>query len=242
MKAPRELVKDVDKYEDHEITEVRIHNDDEGKPASVSMGFAGMGFGYILADANPEAPMPKVGDTARLYGERFGIVRGLDINGAEVYYRTPAEQQAKDRVEREKRQAEKRAEFEAKREEMDARVAALPECFQRRLDKFRYNNPDFRWEYESYELMCLEEAVRIADKLGSPEAVNAWRQAGYAEQKRLVPGIEEGHSGNSIGFAGLMAELYAARNEEAIIAWHGALAPLVGSKEYGCVPREETDG
>lgn len=50
--------------------------------------------------------------------------------------------------------------------------------------------------------------------------------------------ISEGHSGNTFGMACRLAYLYLTEPEN-VIKLHGALAPLVGSKEYGCVPRDE---
>jgi len=70
-------------YQDHTITRVEKNAD-----GSYDIGFDGMGF-YCPGNSPIE---PKVGMTARLYGKGLGArVRGLVIDGHEVYYRTEAE-------------------------------------------------------------------------------------------------------------------------------------------------------
>lgn len=46
---------------------------------------------------------------------------------------------------------------------MDVDYENLPDAFKKRIDRFRANNPDFRFEFESYELFCCMEAVKIAE-------------------------------------------------------------------------------
>ena len=128
----------------------------------------------------------------------------------------------------------KRAVFEESRESMDAQYEALPRIFRERLDKFRRNNPDFRWKYEPYELFVCEEAVRIAEELETPDEVVAFGKMTYEEQKARVT-LSDGHSGNTFGMVMRLAYLFLS-DEAGVEQMHGALAPLVGSEEYGCVP------
>ena len=102
----------------------------------------------------------------------------------------------------------------------------------------RRNNPDFRWKYESYEMMCCTQAVLMADKFPNQELLKEFKDLNYKKQKRMLPGLDEGHSGNSFGCACFLAKLYVNKRYDDIIKMHGALAALVGSKEYGCVPKE----
>ncbi len=179
---------------------------------------------------------PLLGQIARFYGRGFGyVVRGLDIDGEECFYRTAQEQDDKNAQEICDSQAEQKAEFEKNKTVVDARYEKLPDVFRRRIDKFRANNPDFRWKYEGYEMFTCEQAVLIAEALGSTEAISVFADKDFKEQQLLVPGLSDGHSGNTFGCACYLASAYLG-SPDAVIAQYGALAPLVGSKEYGCVP------
>lgn len=191
--------------------------------------------GWSLGVPKEFVPKPKQGDTYRMYGKGIGYtVRGLFFNGRQVFYRTEKTQGTKNRLELEASERKQRAEFESGKADMDSRVAALPWIFQQRIEKFRRNNPEFRWKYESYELFVCEEAVLIADELETPEAVQEFSSLPYEEQRERVA-FSSGHSGNTFGAACRLAYLSLA-DESAVEQMHGALAPLVGSEEYGCVP------
>lgn len=181
---------------------------------------------------------PKIGHSVRFYGEFGRPIRGLYIDGQKCFYRTP-EQEKKHHAEQVKMMInEKKATFEKERAQLDAQYDALPEVFRRRIDKFRKNNPDFRWEFEAYESFVCTQAVAIAEALKTPKAIATWSKKSFEKQKRAVPALDEGHSGNTLGTACLLATLYL-QNPEGVIKLHGALAHLVGSKKYGCVPRSK---
>lgn len=206
----------------------------------------------------PESPVePVVGMKARFYGKGIGYtVRGLFLNGQKVFYRTPEEQEEEGRRQRAADVRRRYAEFEKNKASMDRRYEALPEVFRRRIDKFRKNNPEFRWQYETYELFVCEQAVKIANtvlvRVGAEhregdmkhetvaaraaEMLTAFRDATWEEQKRMVPDLDDGHSGNTFGASCALARLYLTQSED-VVRMHGALAPLVGSEEYGCVPK-----
>lgn len=181
---------------------------------------------------------PKPGMTVRTYGPMFGFIRGVYLNGEKCYYRTPAEDREKHRLDMIEKDRQDRAKFEKNRTDHDRRIAALPECFRQRIAKFQYNNPDFRWKFESYELFCCEQAVVIADTLKTPEAIREFHAIKeWKDQMSAVPGLSDGHSGNTFGCAVTLAIDYLTKKQN-VVARHGALAPLVGSEEYGCVPRK----
>lgn len=193
------------------------------------------GWSFFVPATSPIAPKP--GMVARLYGRGIGYtVRGLTLDGVTVFYRTDAEQREQGRRDIERREQEQRYDFEKNRAEMDRRYRDLPEVFQRRLDKFRQNNPDFRWKFERYEMFCCEQAVAIAEKVKADD-LSAFANLEWRQQKMIVPKLDEGHSGNTFGCAVALARLYLSDSEN-VVKMHGALAPLVGSEEYGCVPRE----
>ena len=87
MKADRE-------YESVTIDKIETHAD--GYTLVRSDGFC------FMCPLIPDGYIPVVGDEARFYGQGIGLpVRGLVINGHTAFYRTPEEQEAKHREERE---------------------------------------------------------------------------------------------------------------------------------------------
>lgn len=202
---------------------------------------------------------PEAGMEARFYGKGIGFtVRGLFIDGQKVYYRTEAEQEEEHRKWCLEEERKSKFEFEENRADWDRRVSELPDVFQRRIAKFRKNNPNFRWQYEKYELFCCEQAMVIATALDTRqpdgplsddarernsdqfrEALRAtfaaFQDMPWNEQVERVPELSDGHSGNTFGCACRLAYFYIT-DPELVVKMHGALAPLVGSKEYGCVP------
>lgn len=146
-----------------------------------------------------------------MYGSFGHPVRGLFVRGQCVFYRTLVEQRAKEQAEIAEQHAADKAQFERDRASMDARFEALPDEFRRRILRFRAGNPDFRWRFESYELFCCEEAMKVLT------------EAPLSDQ----------HSGNTEGFARYLARIYA-EQPEAVVTAHGALVPLVGCEAYGC--------
>ncbi len=187
-------------------------------------------------DGHAHGIVPKVGDTLRTYGRGFGsVIRGISVNGQVCFYRTEAEDRARSAKEAADREEAQRVEFEANRADFDRRVAALPSVFWSRFNRFRRNRPNFRWTLEGYELMCCEQAVVFADTLRTTDAIKAFHAADYADQRLLVPGMSDGHSGNSFGFSCRLASLYLNR-PELLEFEHGALCTLEGCESYGCRP------
>lgn len=154
----RATAKAADKYEDHILTKVTEGED------WYTLEFDGFGFGMEKANAN--GIIPKVGDVIRQYPGGWGSrIRGVDINGQEAYYRTEDEQHELNRAEQRERDRKKELAFEAERTERDRRIAALPAPFWRRFERFRRNNPRFRFDEEPYELMCSEQALLLSTRL-----------------------------------------------------------------------------
>ena len=158
-----------------------------------------------------EPVRPEVGMTARLYGAGFGV-RGLYLNNQRVYYRTEAEedQRHQDWCAEDKRR--KREQFENNRVELDQKVASLPEIFQRRIQKFRANNPEFRYEYEPYEVFCCEQAVLFARKFSTPKRLEDFTKMIWEEQISYFNDEEKeafkSHSGNTFGMSARLAYHY----------------------------------
>lgn len=193
------------------------------------------GWSFFVPPESPIEPNPEM--EVRFYGEGIGRpVRGLFLDGVKVFYRTEQEESERHRQWCADREREQKHDFEKNRAETDRRVAALPTVFQERLARFRANNPDFRWKYESYELFCCEQAVEIAKALGSADKVRAFKDLPWKDQQAAVPALSDGHSGNTFGCACALAYCYLVEPGN-FQKMHGALAPLVGSQEYGCIPK-----
>ena len=189
---------------------------------------------------------PRIGDTARLYGKGFGYtVRGLSINGKVCYYRTPEQEKNHQHELRENSKQKQREEFERQKAQLDAVYADLHPVFTKRIDKFRKTNPDFRWQFEAYEMLCCTDAQNISAKLKTVEAIKAWSELPYEEQIKQVS-IWDGHSGNSFACAKGLAIRFL-QDPKSVILAHGALTPLTGCKDYGCphpyeIEEEDLDG
>jgi hypothetical protein len=240
----------ADHYQETHLSKVVRATPVPGSPEGTVTGWwisfvDGLSF-YIPPDSPVE---PKVGDQCILFGKgAFSTVRGVLLNGQKVFYRTEAQQVAADRAALEARQQEQKATAEACKEQTALRIAALSPPMQRRIQKFRDTNPNFDWEYLPYELMCCEQGEqlaanirgRILDDSKYLLALEAFREAGVEEQLRLFPQLDRGHSGNSFGFACLLARYVLAGEDDLIVAQHGALTPLVGCRDYGC-PHPNSD-
>lgn len=206
---------------------------------------------------------PKTGDIARFYGHGIGCtVRGLDINGQPCYYRTEEEQRIHDAEEHARWEAEEKAVFEKNKASLDKKYHRLPKVFQQRIDKFRSNNPNFRWKYEDYEMFCCEQAVLIARTVRRRLKIAADKKhltvgefnklrpgtnmlildklydMSYKKQFETISGLSHDHSGNTMGCSFALAGLYLTKPKN-IVKAHGALSVLVGSEEYGDFSHEE---
>jgi len=178
--------------------------------------------------------VPKVGNklTVHTKGGAFGTIRGMDLNGQQIFWKTDEDLEA-ERIEwLRKNEEEKQQKFKDNVAEMDAKYEALPKCFKDRIDKFRTNNERFRIDYEGYEVFCCEQAVVIAEGCKTPEGIQEFAKKDWKEQLKQVPGLDGGHSGNTFGAACRLAHFYLS-NPENVVKMHGALSPLVGSAEYG---------
>ena len=184
-----------------------------------------------------ESPVvPKIGMTVTVFRHAFGSpIRGLLLDGQCIYYRTREEEDAKNKADCEAIDAVRREEFERGRVLMDAQYDGLPQCFRDRIDRFRKNNPNFRWKYESYELFVCVEAVAIAQTIGTAEGVAAFMKKDWTAQRSQVPKLSDGHSGNTFGAACRLAMDFLT-DENLVRQRHGAMSALVGSKEYGDIP------
>lgn len=105
----------------------------------------------------------KAGDTIRIYGKGFGFeYHGIDINGEEVFWRTPWERFVKRVGWLAKHDREQRERFEKEKSELDGTYDGLSPAMKARIDRFRAAEPDFRVKGESYEIFACSQAEVFA--------------------------------------------------------------------------------
>ena len=148
--------------------------------------------------------IPVVGDKITLYIKNGSTIRGMDLNGKCLYYKTDSEldqewQQWRADYSRRKKEA-----FEKNKAQMDSDYESLPLLFRKRIDRFREEDPDFRVDSEAYELFCLTEAVKIANACETVENIEAFKNG----KSELVPDLSEEHSGNTFYCACGLARAY----------------------------------
>lgn len=183
--------------------------------------------------------VPEKGMWAKFYGKGFGYsVRGVVIDGKVFYYRTPEETERDHKAYCKKQDREKAKYLKKNLKKMDAEYDTLPDVFKQRIDKFRKANPNFRRDYESYEMFTIKEAIKIAKAIKDPDKIKEFYDMPFEEQVKIA-GIDEGHSGNTFGCACNLAMWYL-KQPETVVKLHGALTPLVGCKEYGCSHEQKT--
>lgn len=192
-------------------------------------------------------PEVKVGDTLGIYGPMFGIRYGWSLNGEVVEWQTPLERIAERIAGIAKYDRKKRDRYAAEKELLDEKFAALPEAFQHRIARRRENNPAFRIEFESYEVFVCTQAVAFAEQAkvtGGADPVGWlkwWASLNSKEhdydikrQRSEMPAMDDGHSGNTFYDAVHLAAIYLTSPSD-VDKMYGALAPLVGSEDYGDV-------
>jgi len=192
------------------------------------------GWSLFVTDEHEKvAPLP--GEVARYYGQGVGYsVRGVVIEGRT--YRYLSQKEAEDEAESRARESERedREKSIAGRAEFDARVARLPEPLRLRMEGFLATGEAWGPKCGNYELFCCEQAALIAEAMKTGEAVKEFHKADYKRQRELVPGLDDGHSGNTFGTACMLAHalIEAPGN---VPAYHGALCPLLGCEGAGCM-------
>ena len=178
--------------------------------------------------------IPKKGDVIRIYGEGLGRpFRGIVIDGKVVFYRTKEEEKEHKYNLRNEQIKRDKKKFEHNKGLLNLRYSKLPKVFQNRIDVFRKNNPDFRWQHEAYEIFCNEQTLEIVKALKTVDVIDKFKELKWEKQKELVPSLSNGHSGNTFDFSIMMAKAYIT-NPELVEKQHGALCVLVGCENYGC--------
>jgi len=204
--------------------------------------------GYGMGLSKKYGVKPEVGQRIRVYTYQGSLIRGVDLDDETVFFMTAEEVEEDQKQRRDKYVAEQKQKFKEQREELDATVASLPEPFQRRIQWFRDHNPDFRWEWEAYELSSCVDAVKIAEwakeqaaKVAIPpfsktphENINWFRELPSDDQRKQIPDLTyDDHSGNTFS-AAVMLALHYVIDPEWVFYDHGVGVPLAGCEDYGC--------
>ncbi len=67
---------------------------------------------------------------------------------------------------------------------------------------------------EGYNRYCCEQAIIIAESLRNKDKIIEFSKMGWGQQKALVPGLDDGHSGNTFGISCKLAITYLPRIRE----------------------------
>ena len=163
-KESLEIKKTDNEFYDNILKKVTEYDEDSWKLT--------VGDGAMISCIKNGSFIPKAGMTVRFYGKGFGYtVRGIEIDGHIMYYRTPAQEEERHKKWCEDQDKERKLAFKKNKKNLDKDYNNLPDLFKKRIDKFRKNNSDFRWKYEGYEMFCCKEAVKIASTLKTVENI-----------------------------------------------------------------------
>lgn len=201
-------MKAEDRYDEGTITDARLNDDGSWSLSWKDDDDLSLGCGCPAK----EGVTIEAGDRIRIYSKGFGFsFHGIDINGVEMFWRTPWERFAERVRWLAQHDREKRERFVKDQQRLDAEYEALSAPLKARIDRFRQEQPDFRIDSESYEMYACVDADVIANHLrpqveagGDPaELVKAFHDLPWEEQ--YVIGLKKGHSGNTLGGACALA-------------------------------------
>lgn len=203
--------------------------------------------------------VPKKGDVVRYYGNGVGsVIRGIDIEGVQIRYES--ERQLRLRYKKESMIEDRRRKdhFKSIQSSLDEKFDALPPAFQKRIERFRQNNFNFRWQHEESEILLAEEALRVAQFLHSQTTLfnkvgigevhpqlhwaykaevervyDIFREYTEDDMEKLIPDFGGGHSGNTFYFVFKIAFCYLT-DDQHIPFVHGVFSMFGGCLAYGC--------
>jgi hypothetical protein len=67
---------------------------------------------------------------------------------------------------------------------------------------------------EGYNRFCCEQGITIAESLRNKDKIIEFHKMGWGQQKTEVPGLDDGHSGNTFNMACRLAIAYLPRIRE----------------------------
>jgi hypothetical protein len=99
--------------------------------------------------------VPKTGDIVTLHTYGGSFIRGMDINSKPIYYKTDEDLEKDAEAFREQEKKRKQASFEKNKPTLDKLFSLLPKLLQHRIEMFRTFVPNYRIEWEMYELTAV---------------------------------------------------------------------------------------
>lgn len=221
-------------------------------------GYAITTDGWTIAVETKEI-VPKAGDVVRYYSRGIGsAVRGIDIEGVQIRYESERQLILKYKKLSMREDRKRKGYFKSIESSLDEKLNELPFVFQKRIERFRWNNFNFRWRHEESEILLAVETLKVAkflhsqaplfNKVGIHEIhsqlmpvyteeitrlYNIYREKTDDEMEELIPDFIGGNSGNTFQFVFRMAVAYLT-NEESIPYQHGVFYMFDGCLAYGC--------
>ena len=154
-------------WNDYLIKEIES---DDGESATVTVGDPlwpnrkmGMG-GWTTSMPWPISPRPKVGMMIRVWStgnQNHGVTLIEGDRFVPVYYKTKREMDVEHAAWIAEHQKDQRQRFVEGVSRLDTEYEKLPGPLKRRIDRFRSEDPDFRWKDEAYEMAACAEAGRL---------------------------------------------------------------------------------
>jgi DNA-binding transcriptional ArsR family regulator len=191
-------------FNDYRITDVFPSAPPGNYTLSLKDNTGGCGV-FLEARNNPKEVEPKVNDTLRVYGLIGRPIYGMDLNGVEIYWKTPKEREADRAIWLAQIDRENREDYARSREKNEAIVQALPEPLRKRIERFRAEKPGEERLSEGYEIFCCQQAAWLIGVLKpriesgmSPEAAVAWFKA-LTPGQQVILGMSDDHSGKTFG-------------------------------------------
>lgn len=193
--------------------------------------------GWSIFWRDDAGPIPNVGDRVKVCGEIGYPFYGLAVNGELRWWLTSEQREQRLADELAKLKADREARWVEAEPKLDADYDDLPAPFRFRIDQLRARGGrEWRVEMESYEMFCLTEAVKIAERFGSRAEIARWNKLPYADQRAEWDGFDDGHSGNTFGAACSLAALWCdagmSDRAEALVVQPQAMAPIAGDPRY----------
>lgn len=187
--------------------------------------------------SKPAKVVPEVGNLIKLYLYGGMRVRGVDLDGEEVFFKTDEDLEG-ERIKAVKKHEEEMLlrkqkfdqELTDQNSDFNKRLGSLPKVFKQRFKKFFRLGEHF-WDLAWYELVACETALKIAYTCRGWQKIRKFQRMSWVEQKKMIPSLDEGLSGNQFGFACCLAAIYL-KDSKNVLRVRGALFPLVGSRPY----------
>lgn len=187
-----------DSWNDYIIKEIES---DDGESAVVTVGDALIvsrpGFGgWTTQMPWPIEERPAVGNRIRVWSNG-SMNHGVSLWRSNrtlipVYYKTKQERDVEHGYWVAEHQRKQRSDFAAQQAELDAQFEALPPDLQRRIQRFRDEDPDFRWREEAYEMAACAEGGRLYRAAMDPATGTILKEAGIKLPKNpTLPSWEQ---------------------------------------------------